>query len=176
MSCLLSPALSGSPLPMLKYHLIREALVATSATPPDSSTAILLPRLIFFLCKSYCITHTHTHTHTPWWLSGKESACQCRRRRFDLWIRKIPWRRKWQPTPVFLPGKSHEQKSLAGYSPWNLKRVGHNLVTEQQQLNTYVWLFIVFPPIHAFRFYENIDTVPRTVPRTQLGPRWMFAE
>ena len=95
---------------------------------------------------------------------------------FDPWVRTIPWRRKWQPTPVFLPGKSHEQKSLAGYSPWNLRRVGHNLVTEQQQLNTYVWLFIVFPPIHAFRFYENIDTVPRTVPRTQLGPRWMFAE
>ena len=37
----------------------------------------------------------------PWWLSGKESACQCRRRRFDPWVGKIPWRRKWQPTPVF---------------------------------------------------------------------------
>ena len=67
MSFLLSPALSGSPLPMLKYHLIREALVATSATPPDSSTAILLPSLIFFLCKSYCITHTHTHTLVAQW-------------------------------------------------------------------------------------------------------------
>ena len=37
------------------------------------------------------------------WLSGKESACQWRRRGFDPWVRKIPWRRKWQPTPVFLP-------------------------------------------------------------------------
>ena len=37
----------------------------------------------------------------PWWLSGKESADQCRRCRFDPWVRKIPWRRKWQPTPVF---------------------------------------------------------------------------
>ena len=36
----------------------------------------------------------------------------------DPWGGKIPWRRAWQPTPVFLPGKSHEQKSLAGYSPW----------------------------------------------------------
>ena len=43
----------------------------------------------------------------PWWLSGKESACQCRRHRFDTWVRKISWRRKWQPTPVVLPGKSH---------------------------------------------------------------------
>ena len=49
----------------------------------------------------------------PQWLTGKESTCQCRRCGFDPWVRKIPWRRKWQPTPVFLPGKSHEQRSLA---------------------------------------------------------------
>ena len=41
---------------------------------------------------------------------------QCRRRGFNPWVGKIPWRRKWQPTPVFLPGKSHGQSSLAGYS------------------------------------------------------------
>ena len=45
----------------------------------------------------------------------KESACQCRRYGFHPWIKKIPWRRKCQPTPVFLPGKSHGQRSLAGY-------------------------------------------------------------
>ena len=38
-----------------------------------------------------------------------------------LWVRKIPWRRKWQPTPLFLPGKSHGQRSLMGYSPWGRK-------------------------------------------------------
>ena len=51
---------------------------------------------------------------------GKESACRCRRHRrhgFDPWVRKIPWRRKWEPTPVFLPGKSHGQRSLVGYRP-----------------------------------------------------------
>ena len=51
---------------------------------------------------------------------GKESACQCRRHRecrFDLWVGRTLWRRKWQPTPVFLPGKFHGQRSLAGYSP-----------------------------------------------------------
>ena len=47
----------------------------------------------------------------PWWLSGKESTCQCRRGRFNPWVGKIPWRRKWQPTPAFLPGKSHEQRT-----------------------------------------------------------------
>ena len=52
----------------------------------------------------------------------KESTCRCRRckrPKFDPWVRKIPWRRKWQPTPVFLPGESHGQRSLAGYSPWS---------------------------------------------------------
>ena len=66
-----------------------------------------------------------------WWLSGKESTCLCRRYRFDPWIGKIPWGRKWQPTP--LPGKSHGQRSLVGYGPRGCKRVGHTLVTKQQQ-------------------------------------------
>ena len=59
----------------------------------------------------------------PWWLSGKESTCQWRRCGFDPWVRKIPWREKWQPTPVFLPGKSHGQRSLVGYSPWGHKEL-----------------------------------------------------
>ena len=46
----------------------------------------------------------------PSWCSGKESACQCRRCGFDPWVRKVPWNRKWQPTPVFLPGKFHGQR------------------------------------------------------------------
>ena len=69
----------------------------------------------------------------PWWLSSKDSACQCRRQEFDPWVGKIPWRRKWQPTPVFLPGKSHGQRSLAGYSLWGRKRFGHDLVTKEQR-------------------------------------------
>ena len=48
----------------------------------------------------------------PRWVSGKESACQFRRCEFDPWVGKIPWRRKWQPIPIFLPGKSHGQRSL----------------------------------------------------------------
>ena len=70
---------------------------------------------------------------SPWWLSSKESACQCRRPRFDPWVGRISWRRKWQPTPVFLPGKPHEQRSLVSYSPWGRKRVRHDLATTQQQ-------------------------------------------
>ena len=48
-------------------------------------------------------------------------------------VGKIPWRRKWQATPVFLPGESHGQKTLAGYSPWGRRTLGHDLGTKQQQ-------------------------------------------
>ena len=66
--------------------------------------------------------------------SGKESTCQWRRHkgcRFDPWVRKILWRRKWQPTPVFLPGKSHGQRSLVGYGLWGCKELD---MTEQLNL------------------------------------------
>ena len=66
-------------------------------------------------------------------LAVKESDCQRKRLGFYPWVRKIPWRKKWQLTPVFLPGKSPRQRSLASYSPWGHKRVGHDLVTKQQQ-------------------------------------------
>ena len=74
----------------------------------------------------------------PGGASGKESPCQCRRPkrcRFNPWVRKIPWRGKQQPTPVFLPGESHGQRSLVDYGPWGHERVGYryNLVIKQQQ-------------------------------------------
>ena len=51
----------------------------------------------------------------------KSICLQCRRPRFDPWVEKIPWRRRWQPTPVLLPGESHGWKSLVGYNPWGRK-------------------------------------------------------
>ena len=51
----------------------------------------------------------------------KKSRLQCRRPGFDPWVGKIPWRRAWQPTPVFLPGESPGQRNLVGYSPWGHK-------------------------------------------------------
>ena len=62
---------------------------------------------------------------TPGGPGGKESACQfrrCKRCGFNPWVRKIPWNREWQPTPVFLPGKFHGQRSMAGYGPWGCKK------------------------------------------------------
>ena len=58
------------------------------------------------------------------WLSSKRVHLQYRKPGFDPWVWKILWRKKWQPTPVFLPGKSHGQGSLAGYSPWGHKELG----------------------------------------------------
>ena len=69
----------------------------------------------------------------PSGISGKEPACQCRRCGFDPWVGKIPWRRTWQPTPLFLPRESHGQRSLAGYSPCscrvrqNWSNLAHNV-------------------------------------------------
>ena len=64
---------------------------------------------------------TLTHMGFLWQLSSKESVCQCRGHRFDLQVRKIPWRRKWQPTPVFLPwmrpvSRRHSRRGLVGGS------------------------------------------------------------
>ena len=67
----------------------------------------------------------------PRLFSCEESVCQCRKWRYCPLVGKIPCRRKWQPSPVFLPGESHGQKSLAGCSPWGHKRVKHDLATKQ---------------------------------------------
>ena len=56
-----------------------------------------------------------------WWLRQYTVHPQCRRPGFDSWVRKIPWKRKWKPTPVYFPGEFHGQKSLVGYSPWVTK-------------------------------------------------------
>ena len=66
-------------------------------------------------------------------LSGKEFFCQCRRWAFDPRVRQAPWTKNWQPTPIFLPGKSCGQRSRMGYSPWGHKRVRHDLSTKKPQ-------------------------------------------
>ena len=87
----------------------------------------------------------------PRWCSGKETACQCRsckRHGFNPWVRQIPWGRKWQPTPVFLPGKSHRDLwSLEGYSPWGCKESDtaeractHTQISDKHPTFQKVWL------------------------------------
>ena len=62
-----------------------------------------------------------------------KNLLQCGRPGFNPWVRKIPWRSKWQPTPIFLPGDSHGQRSLVGYSPCRLK----------EELDTTEWLTLL---------------------------------
>ena len=64
--------------------------------------------------------------------SGKEPTSQCRRLKtygFNSWVGKLPWRKKWSPTPELLPGKSNGQRNLAGYSPWSNKESDMTEVT-----------------------------------------------
>ena len=109
----------------------------------------------------------------PWWLSGKESG----RHGFYPWVGNIPWRRKWQLTPVFLPGKFHGQRSLAGYSPWG-HRVRHNWVTKPlpppewhtpcsqgtmprpQRADFNHLLMILFQTFLTHKFKDNFPTDP----------------
>ena len=81
-------------------------------------TAILLQLIWQAQAHSFTFGSCIIHLAFPSGLSGKEAGCQCRRHEtwFDLWVRKIPWRRAWQPTPLFLPRESHGQRSLAGCS------------------------------------------------------------
>ena len=77
----------------------------------------------------------------PWWFRWEGIHLQCQRPEFDPCFGKIPWRRAWQPTPVFLPGESHGQRSLAAYSPW-----GH------KELDTSEWLTQHRLPEHTTGF------------------------
>ena len=70
---------------------------------------------------------------------SKESSCQCRRRRFYSWVAKMPWRRKWQPTPVFLLGESQDRGAWQ-FTVLGIARVGQDLSTK--------------PPIHTEVFWE----------------------
>ena len=70
----------------------------------------------------------------PWWFSDKEPAYRWRRLEFDPWVRKIPWRRKWQPTLLFLPRESHGKRSLAVYNRWDHKELTTTYWLKQQQM------------------------------------------
>ena len=73
---------------------------------------------------------------------GKASAYKCWRPEFNPWVRKIPWRRKWQPTPVLLPGKSHGWRSLVGYSLWGHRQSD----TTERTFSTNLWTQLPIRP------------------------------
>jgi len=110
-----------------------------------------------------------------WWLSDKESTCHVgdgRRLGFNPWVRKIPWKRPRQPTPVFLPGKSHGQRSLAGYSPGDHKEfqpfgINPKHESEKSQIQSSEF------PIRSLNSGKFLDT---HTPWWNNQQNWMVAE
>ena len=88
--------------------------------PPQIPLYNLKSFLLAFVFFLFFYSYLYLPLGFPGVANGREPTCQCRRHkrhRFDPWVRKVPWRRAWQPTPVFLPGESHGQRSLVSYSP-----------------------------------------------------------
>ena len=98
------------------------------------------------------------YTGLPRWLSNKGPACPCWRHTrhvYHPWVRKIHCRRKRHPTPVFLPGKSHGQRSMVGYSPWDC-RVEHDVATEHTHTHTH-WCVYTPLSIPISSFFPEIS-------------------
>ena len=94
-------------------------------------------------------------------VAQRQRIClQCRRPGFDPWVRKMPWRRKWQPTPVFLPGESHGQKSLMDCSPWGCKESDttecSHKTSQDGDIYIYIYIYISDEPLLIHTYILNI--------------------
>ena len=111
--------------------------------PPAKS---LCPHILSYLHMQLAYYHRFAHFSTFMLSSISQvaqwSTCKCgrcRRHGINTWVGKIPWRRKWQPTPVFVSGKSHGERSLAGYSPWGHKE-SDTIEHTHRESQTHDWL------------------------------------
>ena len=94
------------------------------------------------------------HLSFPGGASGKESTYQLMRQRFDPWVGKIAWRRKWNPTSTFFPGEFHGQRSLAGYSQWGHKK--SDMTQHLSNYPTFDWFVFERDLRHyLFQLYHN---------------------
>ena len=83
---------------------------------------------------------------------------QCRRPGFDPWVGNIPWRRKWQPTPVFLPGESQGQRSLVGYIPWGCKESATTKKLHFHFLFHHIpWYFLLCRRIYQLSYPNTLE-------------------
>ena len=124
---------------------------------------IYLHRILQF---TKILTHTHKYLVAQW----QESACQWRRwKRYwcNPWVGKSPWWRKWQPMPIFLPGESHGQGSLTGYSPWRLEESDMTEVTEHtHKAHTIPPFSSVY--ILLVNYFKHADRKNGTIPILQV--------
>ena len=108
-------------MPIFSHISISETLITMHAPIKIGSYSCR------FELKVFMKISTNTRVwRLPRWHGGEKSACPCRRHkrsRLDPSVRKIPWRKKWQPNPVFLPGKFHGQRSKGGCSSWGCKKL-----------------------------------------------------
>ena len=95
---------------------------------------------------------------------------------FHPWVKKTPWRRKQQPTPIFLPGKFHGQRSLVGYSPWGCKEsdTTEQLSTQFQVyskvIQLYIYMYLLFFKFFShLGYYKILSSLCQTV-----GPCWLY--
>ena len=160
---------SGDPVPVQHNHELSCSAWAASEQPPihpqassgKIGTATHLRELSGFIEIKYV-----KGPKLSQWLSGKESVCQCKRRRslgFNPWVGRSPWRRKWQFTPVFLPGEYCGQRSLARCGLLGSQRMGRDLTTEpQRQMSrpSSEWAFstqlLPFSPPHCLSYSQAI--------------------
>jgi len=104
---------------------------------------------------SQLVTTRQCTDRLPWWLSGKESAYRHRRHRFNPWVRKIPWRRNWQSTPVFLPGKCYGQKEPGGLPSMGLEKSWTQLSNSKQQQQIH-WQYLGHVTVFFSRWLPDL--------------------
>ena len=155
-------------------HIAPPSWDASSRTCPSSRTQFSSGSLlVIWKVEAFIKGFPNEYIGISRWFRGKESACQCRRCRkhgYDPGVGKIPSRRKWQSTPVFLPRKFHGQNSLAGYSPWGCKEVNMS-----EWLNTHT--LSVFPSL-ALRTPQQLLSHQYLQPGVHEGRslRWSLPE
>ena len=133
-----------------------------------------LSNIPFYVGMCVCLyTHMHIYIHIYMGFPGgsmiiKEPSYQCSRDGFDPWMGKVPWRRKWQSIPVFLPGESHGQRSLVSYSPWGHKESDMTEWLKWQQKYTHThtrrysficqWTLRLLPCPNSCKYCWCVDT------------------
>ena len=97
-------------------------------------------------------TTEHIHAQVTQWVKNTPASRKCRRAGFNPWVRKIPWRRAWQLTPVFLPGELQGQRSLVGYSLQVCKKSDMSETTEKHK---YVYMYMCVC-IYIYVFQDSL--------------------
>ena len=148
----------------------------------DVGIYILISNWLTHLVNNWRMQFCIGYVVLPWCLRWYRICLQCRRPGFDPWVGKIPWRRKWQPTPVFLPGKFHRQRRLVGYSPRGCKepdtteQLTHSKLVVSSSFTSYLliylwlrWVFLAmrglslvavsggYPPVVIHGFYREVS-------------------